>query len=61
MLPAAFKEITFTNDPDAASLATDAQEAVSLSLLSPVSLTGIYDLGPLNAQLKAAGEPQVSS
>ena len=61
VLPAAFKEITFTDDPDTASLTADAQEAVSLGLLSPVNLSGIYDLGPLNAQLKAAGEPQVSS
>jgi NitT/TauT family transport system substrate-binding protein len=61
ILPAAFKDITFTDNPDATSLAADAKDAVSLGLLSPVSLTGIYDLGPLNAQLKAAGEPQVSS
>jgi NitT/TauT family transport system substrate-binding protein len=61
ILPAAFSEITFTNDPDAASLAQDAKEAESLGLLSTVNLNGIYDLGPLNQQLKAAGEPQVSS
>ena len=31
-------------------------------LLTPVkNLSGIYDLGPLNALLKAAGQPQVSS
>jgi NitT/TauT family transport system substrate-binding protein len=61
ILPAAFGEITFTNNPDAASLAQDAKEAESLDLLSPVNLNGIYDLGPLNQLLKAAGEPQVSS
>jgi NitT/TauT family transport system substrate-binding protein len=61
VLPAAFKEITFTVNPDAASLATDAKEAQSVGLLQPVNLNGIYDLAPLNAQLKAAGEPQVSS
>jgi NitT/TauT family transport system substrate-binding protein len=61
VLPAAFKEITFTNDPDAASLSADAQEAVAVGLLKPVSLSGIYDLGPLNQLLKAAGEPQVKS
>jgi NitT/TauT family transport system substrate-binding protein len=61
VLPAAFKEINFTDNPDAASLSQDAQEAVSVGLLTPVSLNGIYDLGPLNQQLKAAGEPQVSS
>jgi NitT/TauT family transport system substrate-binding protein len=51
----------FTNDPIAPSLATDAQHAVSVGLLKPVNLNGIYDLGPLNKLLTAAGEPQVSS
>jgi sulfonate transport system substrate-binding protein len=62
VLSASFKAITFTNDPIASSLATDAQHAVSVGLLSPVKdLPSLYDLGPLNAQLKAAGESQVSS
>jgi NitT/TauT family transport system substrate-binding protein len=61
ILPAAFSEITFTNDPDATSLAADAKEAQAVGLLSPVNLNGIYDLGPLNQLLKKAGEPQVSS
>jgi hypothetical protein len=35
---------------------------VSIGLLKPVSgLSGIYDLGPLNKLLTAAGEPTVSS
>jgi NitT/TauT family transport system substrate-binding protein len=59
-LAASFKEITFTNDPIASSLATDAKHAVAVGLLKPVNLNGIYDLGPLNALLKADGEPQVS-
>jgi NitT/TauT family transport system substrate-binding protein len=54
------KYLTFTNDPIASSLATDAQHAVAVGLVKPVSLAGIYDLGPLNRLLKAAGEPQVS-
>src|SRR6266487_3392166 len=53
--------LTFTNDPIASSLKTDAQHAVAVGLLKPVNLHGIYDLGPLNKLLKAAGEPQVSS
>ena len=61
IVAASFKEITFTNDPDAASLKTDASQAVSLGLLKPVDLSGIYDLGPLNKVLAAAGESQVSS
>ena len=55
------KYITFTNDPIASSLATDAQHAVAVGLLKPVkNLSGIYDLGPLNNLLKADGQPQVS-
>lgn len=61
ILPQAFSEIHWTNNPDAASLTQDAAEAESLGLLSKVSLNGIFDLGPLNALLKKAGEPQVSS
>jgi NitT/TauT family transport system substrate-binding protein len=62
VLSAALPYIHFTNDPVASSLATDAQHAVAVGLLTPVkNLSGIYDLGPLNALLKAAGQPQVSS
>lgn len=61
IVAAAFKEITFTNDPDASSLTTDASQATSLGLLKPVNLNGIFDLGPLNTALAAAGESQVSS
>jgi NitT/TauT family transport system substrate-binding protein len=62
VLAAAFQQITFTDDPIAASLAADAQHAVAVGLLKPVSgLSALYDLGPLNALLQAAGEPQVSS
>jgi len=60
IVAASFKEITFTNDPDAASLKTDADQATSLGLLKPVSLSGIYDLGPLNTALAAAGDAQVA-
>jgi sulfonate transport system substrate-binding protein len=61
VLTDSLKYITFTNDPVASSLTTDAQHAVAVGLLKPVSLAGIYDLGPLNALLKADGQPQVSS
>src|SRR5579864_5588895 len=61
LIAASFKEITFTNDPDESSLTTDASQAVSLGLLKSVDLSGIFDLGPLNQALTAAGEPQVSS
>jgi NitT/TauT family transport system substrate-binding protein len=61
LVEASFKEITFTNDPAAASLKTAADQAVSLGLLKPVNLAGIYDLGALNKALAAAGQSQVSS
>ncbi|MGI8448534.1 MAG: ABC transporter substrate-binding protein [Streptosporangiaceae bacterium] len=51
-LAASFKEITFTDDPIASSLATDAKHAVAVGLLQPVNLNGVYDLSPLNAVLK---------
>jgi sulfonate transport system substrate-binding protein len=60
IIAASFAEITFTDDPDASSLATDASLATSLGLLKPVTLTGIFDLGPLNQALVAAGQAQVS-
>jgi hypothetical protein len=61
LVAASFKEITFTNDPNAASLKTAADQAVALGLLKPVNLDGIYALDPLNKVLAAAGESQISS
>ena len=60
IVAASFKEITFTNDPDAASLKTAADQATALGLLKPVNLNGIYELAPLNQALAAAGEAQVA-
>src|SRR5579864_5109440 len=60
IIAASFAEITFTDDPDTASLATDASLATALGLLKPVTLSGIFDLGPLNQALAAAGQPRIS-
>ena len=61
ILAAAFQQVTFTNDPIASSLITDAQHAVAVGLLTPVkNLTALYDLAPLNKALAAAGQPAVS-
>jgi len=60
IIAASFAEITFTDNPDASSLTTDASLATGLGLLKPVTLTGIFDLGPLNQALVAAGQAQVS-
>src|SRR3984893_4742335 len=57
----AFKEITFTDDPDAASRTQDAQQATSVGLLKSVNLNGIFDLTPLNSILTAADQPTVSA
>jgi NitT/TauT family transport system substrate-binding protein len=62
VLDAAFAQVTFTNDPIASSLLTDAQHAQAVGLLSPVSSLGtIFDLGPLNKLLAADGQQQVNS
>ena len=60
VLTPAFKEITFTDDPDAASLAQDAQQAKSVGLLTSTNLNGIFDLDPLNSILSADGQSAVS-
>jgi NitT/TauT family transport system substrate-binding protein len=61
VLTQSLKYITFTNDPIASSLTTDAQHAVAVGLLKPVNLSGIYDLGPLNKLLQAERQAQVNS
>jgi NitT/TauT family transport system substrate-binding protein len=62
ILAAAFAQVTFTNNPIASSLITDAKHAVAVGLLKPVSnLSAIYDLAPLNKLLKADGMATVSS
>jgi NitT/TauT family transport system substrate-binding protein len=61
VIAGAFAQITFTDNPIASSLLTDAQHAAAVGLLKPVSnLAGLYDLAPLNKLLQAAGEAQVS-
>jgi NitT/TauT family transport system substrate-binding protein len=60
ILAAAFKNLTFTDDPIASSLYASAQHAEAVGLLKPVDLKGIYDLGPLNELLQADGQPAVS-
>jgi NitT/TauT family transport system substrate-binding protein len=61
VLTPAFKEITFTDNPDASSLTQDASQALSLGLLKSTNLNGIFDLDPLNAILSADGKTAVSA
>ena len=60
VLTPAFREITFTADPDAVSFNADAQQAKEVGLLDSADLNGIFDLAPLNSLLRAAGEASVS-
>jgi NitT/TauT family transport system substrate-binding protein len=59
VLEAAWKNLEFTLDPVASSLAGSADHASRLGLLDPVDLTGIFDLGLLNESLRLAGRPEV--
>jgi NitT/TauT family transport system substrate-binding protein len=61
LVAAAWRDLTFTNDPIAASLRTSAEHAHALGLLPSDNLDGIYDLSVLNGELGAAGKPKVTS
>ena len=52
-------EESVTNDPLVASLQTDLDHAVANGQLKSTSLTGIFDLTPLNQELAKAGESTV--
>ena len=59
---ASFKNITFTDDPIASSLAKNNKDASKIEgLTSADSLKGIYDLSFLNKALKAAKQPTLPS
>jgi hypothetical protein len=61
-ISAALALVTATCNPGAASVLTQARAAAAASQLRPLtSLTGIYNLSPLNYLLKAAGQAAVSS
>lgn len=59
VLDMAWKNLTFTTDPLASSLKTDAAHAVDLGLATAYDLSKLYDVGPLNAILAKAGQPEV--
>ncbi len=62
VLAAAWSDLSFTLDPLEASIQTQTDHAVAVGLLKdPGSLTGLFNLGPLNAVLSAKGQPTVSS
>lgn len=59
LVAASWKNLTFTNDPIAASLHVSAAHAHEVGLLERVDLTGIYDLRLLNEVLAGKGQQQV--
>ena len=60
VVDASWKNLTFTDDPIASSLAKSAKDAVAVGLLKPVNLKGIYDLTLLSEVLKSKGEQAVN-
>jgi NitT/TauT family transport system substrate-binding protein len=61
LVTAAMSRLTFTMDPLAATVLTEAQHAAAVGLLTlPTSLAPLFDLAPLNAVLAAAGKPPVA-
>jgi NitT/TauT family transport system substrate-binding protein len=60
-LSRAMARTEYTNDPLELSVLSQASRAEAAHLIKrlPASLAGLYDLGPLNQLLRAAGEPAV--
>jgi NitT/TauT family transport system substrate-binding protein len=61
VVTAAWPDLTFTDDPVAASIQTAADHAVAVGIGKNVTLTGLVDVTVLNQVLTAAGEPTVAS
>ena len=61
VVAAAWRNLTFTNDPLASSLRAAADHAFQLGLLKDKNLAGIYQIEPLNSVLLAAGKPTVTA
>ena len=61
LIQAAWKNLTFTNDPVATSLPASAAHATDVGLLEKADLTGIYDLSLLNQVLAAGGGKPVAA
>jgi NitT/TauT family transport system substrate-binding protein len=61
VLTAAWQHLSFLLDPLAADIQTDANNAQKLGFNTTANIKGIFDLGPLNSILTAAGDPTVSA
>ena len=62
VLTDAFDSLTFTDDPLADTLVQSAKHAEEAGVIEPITVdfAQLYDLGPLNKILAAAGEKEVS-
>jgi NitT/TauT family transport system substrate-binding protein len=60
IIAGAWENLEFTLDPIASSLQGSADDAVTVGLLEPVDLAGIYDLTLLNEVLTERGDPEVT-
>jgi NitT/TauT family transport system substrate-binding protein len=61
VLATAWSHLQFTLDPVAAAMQTEASHVVQAGLATSDNIKGIFDLGPLNAILQAAGKPPISA
>ena len=61
IIAASFAHVSFTLDPIAASLQTNADNAKALGFLKSSDLGQIFDLTLLNQVLQAQGKPAISS
>jgi NitT/TauT family transport system substrate-binding protein len=59
-LNTAWADMTFTNDPIASSILTDVAHAKAAGFATS-NISGIFDLGPVNQLLTAAGQAKLSS
>jgi NitT/TauT family transport system substrate-binding protein len=60
VITAAWKNLSFTDDPVATSLVKGAAAAAGLGLIDKVDLKGIFDVSLLNAVLRTQNLPAVS-
>ncbi len=60
-ITASWENLEFTVDPISTSLVKSAKDAVTVGLLQPVNLKGIYDLKFLNQALKAKKQTPVKA
>jgi NitT/TauT family transport system substrate-binding protein len=62
VLDASLAQVVFTVDPMETSVVDQARDAAGGRLIKPVrSLTGLFDVGPLNGVLRASGERPVGA